>query len=76
MALAANRLTEMKPNIFEIERKADRISKNQNIKEKHKLLLKYLSEKKYILSITLLKILYQGEDSWFGRARTQLVNFI
>lgn len=46
LALAANRLTEMKLNIFEIERKADRISKNQNIEEKRKLLLKYVRIRK------------------------------
>lgn len=50
MALAANRLTKMKLNIFQIERKVDRISKIQNIEEKRKLLSKYVRIKKKVHS--------------------------
>lgn len=50
MALAANRLTEMKLNICETERKADRISKNLNIEETRKLLSKYVRIRKEIHS--------------------------
>lgn len=53
MALTANRLSEIKLNIFEIERKVDQISKNQNVEEKCNLLSKYVRVRDEILNVQL-----------------------